>query len=185
MRSSKPSLVAAVLLFGCGSSTPAARFEPPRPTVATKKQPIAMRCPGDAAFDPARGCVQKSPFSHTVRVEYEHAMGKGFVLVGAAFALDGELVFDSNDPKWVGRQRFVVSETDLGPGSHELGVFLNLRGEGHGVFSYLRGYRFQVRSSERFDLDAPMVIKVIGHERGGPTTDLEERPAVRYEKGRP
>ncbi len=181
----KPSLVAAVLLLGCGSSTPAARFEPPSPKVATKKQPTTIHCPGEAAYDPARGCVQKSPFSHTVRVEYEHSMGKGFVLVGAAFALDGELVFDSNDPKWVARQRFVVSETDLAPGNHELGVYLNLRGEGHGVFSYLRGYRFQLRSSEQFDLDAPIVIKVIGHERGGATTDLEERPAVRYEKRRP
>ncbi len=59
---------------------------------------------------------------------------------------------------------------------------LEYRGHGYGIFSYLKGYRFRVRSSYTFS--APegkaITIRVVGYEKGGPTAPLEERPAIRY-----
>jgi hypothetical protein len=50
------------------------------------------------------------------------------------------------------------------------------------VFSYLRGYRFEVRSSHSFTVTEGKAVslKAIAYEKGGVTTPLEQRPAVRY-----
>ncbi|PIE05298.1 MAG: hypothetical protein CSA75_05495 [Sorangium cellulosum] len=50
------------------------------------------------------------------------------------------------------------------------------------MFSYLRGYKFEVRSSHSFTVTEGKSIKLraIAHEKGGVTTPLEQRPAVRY-----
>jgi hypothetical protein len=50
------------------------------------------------------------------------------------------------------------------------------------VFSYLRGYRFEVRSSHSFTaVDGKTVnLDAVAYEKGGVTTPLEERPAIRY-----
>jgi hypothetical protein len=68
------------------------------------------------------------------------------------------------------------------PGDHTLSVVLQYRGHGYGIFSYLKGYSFKVRSSRTFTVGEGKAIKleVIGYEKGGVTTALEERPAVRY-----
>ena len=177
-----------LLLTACGASrgssggSGAASL---RPVVAKAEKPLASACPDAAAYDETRGCVGQSQFGHSARFVYKHEMGAGFALVGAAFAVDGQLLFDSNDPKVVGRDSFAIAEAQLGRGSHELAVYLRLRGNGHGVFSYLRGYRFDVRSSEKFELDGSVVLTVVGHERGGSDTPLEKRPAVRFNKGAP
>ena len=68
------------------------------------------------------------------------------------------------------------------PGDHTVQVLVNLRGHGYGVFSYLRGYRFEVRSSHSFTAVEGKTtrLRVLAYEKGGVTTPLEERPAVRY-----
>jgi hypothetical protein len=68
------------------------------------------------------------------------------------------------------------------PGDHTLQVMLKLRGHGYGVFSYLRGYKFDVKSAHSFTVTEGKTIelKVILWEKGGVTTPLEQRPAIRY-----
>lgn len=70
----------------------------------------------------------------------------------------------------------------LREGDHVLQVRLLYRGHGSGVFSYLRGYKFEVRSSHAFHVDPqkPLDVLAVAYEKGGVTTPLEERPAVRY-----
>jgi hypothetical protein len=62
-------------------------------------------------------------------------------------------------------------------------VKLVYRGHGFGVFSYLEGYKFKVQSSHTFNAEAGKItnVKVVGFEKGGFTTDLKDRPAVRYD----
>ncbi|MCA9583231.1 MAG: dihydrolipoamide acetyltransferase, partial [Myxococcales bacterium] len=80
------------------------------------------------------------------------------------------------------REQFDVYNGSIVPGEHTLTVNLEYRGHGHGVFTYLKGYRFKVRSNYSFN--APegrsVTVKVVGYEKGGPTAPLEERPAIRY-----
>ncbi len=56
------------------------------------------------------------------------------------------------------------------------------RGHGYGVFSYLRGYKFQVPSSHTFTITEGKTLKldVVAWEKGDVTTALEQRPSIRY-----
>jgi hypothetical protein len=75
-----------------------------------------------------------------------------------------------------------VLDIGVPPGEHVLQAFLRYRGRGYGVFSYLQGYRFDVRSTHTFAAAPGSLseVTVEGYEKGGVTTPLEERPAVRW-----
>src|SRR6202012_284574 len=70
----------------------------------------------------------------------------------------------------------------IGAGDHTLTVNLEYQGNGFGIFSYVKGYTFRVRSTESFSVPDGKAIqlRVVGYEKGGPTTPPEDRPAVRY-----
>jgi hypothetical protein len=68
------------------------------------------------------------------------------------------------------------------PGAHTVQVLVNLTGTGFGVFSYLKGYKFEIRSDHSFTaLEGKTTnLQVISFEKGGATARFEERPAIRY-----
>jgi hypothetical protein len=107
-------------------------------------------------------------------------MGRSFRLVGAAVALDERPIYQRTPLELATDSELVVYDGVLEAGEHDLDVKLELRGEGHGVFSYLRGYRFRAKTRHRFEVDGdrPATVRVSARERGGPTTPLEERPAI-------
>lgn len=117
-------------------------------------------------------------------IMHENKMSSSFRLVKVVYALDGAPIFNRADEQGgLGdRERFEVFNGRIVPGEHTITVNLEYRGHGYGIFSYLRGYRFRVRSSYSFT--APegkaATIRVVGYEKGGPTAPLEERPAIRY-----
>lgn len=118
------------------------------------------------------------------RIVHENKMGNSYRLVKAVYALDGAPIFNRADEEGrLGeREAFDVYNGSIVPGEHTLTVQLEYSGHGFGVFSYLKGYRFKVSSSHTFT--APegkaATLRVVSYEKGGPTTPLEERPAVRY-----
>jgi hypothetical protein len=178
-----------VSLVGCAhasdGSAPSAPLHPnPEPTLARSgANDPGVACARGLRWDSAGGCVHGAPNgSVPIRVAHRHDM-RSFRLVGAAFAIDGALLFDTNDPALLGRERFPVLSSALQPGEHEIGVTLVYAGTGEGVFSYLKGYRFEVRSRSRLTLarGRSVTVTVVGYERDGPTTPLEERPAVRLD----
>jgi hypothetical protein len=61
---------------------------------------------------------------------------------------------------------------------------LKLRGHGYGVFSYLRGYKFNVPATHSFTVTEGKAIKLeaVVWEKGDVTTPLEERPAIRWQQ---
>lgn len=68
------------------------------------------------------------------------------------------------------------------PGAHTVQVLVNLTGTGFGVFSYLKGYKFEIRSDHSFtSIEGKTTnLQVVSFEKGGATARFEERPAVRY-----
>ncbi len=117
-------------------------------------------------------------------IVHENKMSSSFRLVRAVYALDGAPIFNRTDEEGgLGEQdEFQVYNGSIVPGEHTLTVNLEYRGHGFGIFSYLRGYRFKVRSNYTFT--APegkaVTLRVVAYEKGGPTAPLEERPAIRY-----
>lgn len=119
-------------------------------------------------------------------IVHENKMSASYKLVKVVYALDGAPIFNRTDEEGgLGDQpEFEVYNGSIVPGEHTLTANLEYRGHGYGIFSYLKGYRFKVRSSYTFT--APegkaVEVRVVGYEKGGPTAPLEERPAVRYQE---
>jgi len=68
------------------------------------------------------------------------------------------------------------------PGRSYPSSSLEYQGNGYGILLVPEGLKFEVRSSRSFtSLEGKTItLRVVGYEQGGPTTPLEERPAVRY-----
>ena len=115
---------------------------------------------------------------------HENRMSQSYKLVRVVYALDGAPIFTKADEEGTlgEQQEFEVYNGSIVPGEHTITVNLEYRGHGYGVFAYLKGYRFKVRSTYTFAVPEGRVatVHVVGYEKGGPTTPLEERPAVRY-----
>ena len=116
---------------------------------------------------------------------HRNEMGSSFVLESVAYALDGAPIFTKVDVNGDldKREEFEIFNGRIVPGQHQIAVRLVYRGHGYGVFSYLEGYKFKVSSSYTFNAEAAKVttVKVVGFEKGGITSDLKDRPAVRYD----
>ena len=116
---------------------------------------------------------------------HRNEMGSQFVLESVSYALDGAPIFTrvDNDGDLDKKQEIEIFNGRIVPGNHAISVKLQYRGHGYGVFSYLEGYKFRVQSSYTFDAQGGKVtqIKIVGYERGNITTDLKDRPAVKYD----
>jgi hypothetical protein len=118
-------------------------------------------------------------------IVHQNDMGSSFVLESAAYSLDGAAIFTKvdNAGDLADKPSFEIFNGLVVPGNHQISVKLVYRGHGYGLFSYLEGYKFKVQSSYTFNAEAGRLtaIKVVGFEKGGITTDLKERPSVRYD----
>lgn len=115
-----------------------------------------------------------------LRIVVDDQMSSSFRLTGVKVQLDGRPIYARQAEASQRARQLLVHDGVLEAGEHDLAVELDFRGSGQGVFSYLNGYRFGAKKEQRFRLDGdrPAVVRVIAHERGGPTTPLEERPAI-------
>lgn len=117
-------------------------------------------------------------------IVHQNRMSNSYKLVKAVYALDGAPIFSraDEDGDLGEREEFQVYNGSIVPGEHTLTVNAEYRGHGYGVFSYLKGYRFKVRSNYSFTAPEGRAIdlRVIGYEEGGPTAPLEDRPAIRF-----
>ena len=112
-------------------------------------------------------------------VIHRNEMGSSFALAQVSYSLDGAPIYNKTDEK----EEIELFNGSIVPGNHNLSVFMVYRGNGYGVFSYLKGYNVKVKSSYAFTAEEGKItsLKVVGYEKGGITTDFKDRPAVRYE----
>jgi hypothetical protein len=117
-------------------------------------------------------------------IRFENKLSAQFKLTRALVVLDGAVQYNKTDRSGVLDDQKVIPifNGSIPPGDHTVQVLINLQGHGYGVFSYLRGYRFEVRSSHSFTAVEGKTtrLRVLAYEKGGVTTPLEERPAIRY-----
>lgn len=117
---------------------------------------------------------------------FRNDLSSAFHLTGAVFVLDGVVQYnrqDESDNATLATQKEIpIFSGSIPPGDHTLQVVLRLRGHGYGVFSYLRGYKFEYKSSHSFTITEGKTVSLetIAWEKGDVTTPLEQRPAIRY-----
>jgi hypothetical protein len=119
-------------------------------------------------------------------ITFKNDLSSAFRVTGATFVLDGAVQYNKTDESensaLAAQKEIPVFSGSIPPGDHTLQIVLRLRGHGYGVFSYLRGYKFQVPSSHTFTITEGKTLKldVIAWEKGDVTTALEQRPSIRY-----
>jgi len=115
-------------------------------------------------------------------IRHKNEMGSSFRLIKAAFALDGVQIAAKSEGNLADMQEFDVYNGAIQPGSHTLSVALTYQGNGFGVFSYLKGYKFNVKSSHTFVAGESKStnITVVGYEKGNITTQLSDKPAIDF-----
>lgn len=117
-------------------------------------------------------------------IVFQNDMSSAFRLRRVVALYDGAPLASKTDERdQIGDQKEIPLYAELvQPGDHTIQILLEYQGNGYGIFSYLKGYKFEVRSSRSFTAieGKTLQLRVVGYEQGGPTTPLEERPAVRY-----
>lgn len=117
-------------------------------------------------------------------ITFVNDMSNVFQLTRALFLLDGAVQNNKQDETGAlaEQKEIPVFNGSIPPGDHTLQVLVQLRGHGFGVFSYLQGYRFEIRSSHSFTVTEGKTVELraIAYEKGGVTVPLEQRPAMRY-----
>lgn len=120
-----------------------------------------------------------------VEVVHRNEMGSSFALEKVVYRLDGTVIFEQVDADGaLDRQvEIPIHRAAIVPGSHTISVTMVYRGDGFGIFSYLRSYVFTLRASHTFHVDEGKRIRVtvVGYEKGGASTSLEDRPDIRFE----
>jgi hypothetical protein len=116
---------------------------------------------------------------------HENRMGSAYSLESIQYFLDGKNIYAKTDATGTldSDREFQVLEQPISPGAHNLQVTFVLRGNGFGVFSYLKSYSFKVQSAYQFNIEDGRVstVHVIANERGGPWRTFVDRPTVQYE----
>lgn len=117
-------------------------------------------------------------------VSFQNEMSSAFRLTRALFVLDGQVQYQrADDTGALADQKMIpIFSGSIPPGDHTISVLLNFQGNGYGVFTYLRGYKFEVKSSHSFTSveGKALEIQATALEKGGVTTPLEQRPAIEW-----
>lgn len=117
---------------------------------------------------------------------HRNDMGALYQPVRIVYALDGAEIFsrsDENGKLFENAKELEVYNGSLAPGNHTLSAMIVYRGNGFGVFSYLRGYQWRVVKSYNFTAPEGKVlsIKAVGYEKGNAlTTDPKDRPDIDF-----
>jgi len=115
-------------------------------------------------------------------VEFKNEMSSAFLLTRALFVIDGQIQYNRQDDSGaLADQKVIPIYTgSVPPGDHTIQVVLTFQGNGYGVFSYLKGYKFEVKSSHSFTAieGKNLTVSATAYEKGGVTTALEQRPTV-------
>jgi hypothetical protein len=115
-------------------------------------------------------------------VRFDNEMSSAFQLIRALFVMDGQVQYNRQDDSGAlaDQKDIPIYQGSVPPGDHTLQVALTFQGNGYGVFSYLRGYKFEVKSSHAFTAveGKAVTVTATAYEKGGVTTPLEQRPTV-------
>ena len=104
----------------------------------------------------------------SVRVIFHDEMSSSFALDARSVTLDGAPITE-------GAFQFVA------PGHHVVVANATFHFVAMCIYCYVRAYKFELRSRRDIDVgSANITLHAIAYEKGGVTTPIEERPAMRW-----
>jgi hypothetical protein len=119
-----------------------------------------------------------------LELEFKDEMSSAYLLVHAVFVMDNQVQYNKQDDSGAlaDQKDIPIYTGSVPPGDHTIQVALTFQGNGYGVFSYLRGYKFDEKASYSFTAveGKALTVTVTAFEKGGVTTPLEQRPAMQF-----
>jgi len=119
-------------------------------------------------------------------ISVDNEMSSAFRLTKALVVLDGAVQYNrADDSGALADQKSIpVFSGSVPPGDHTLQVVLSFQGNGYGVFSYLRSYHWDLKSSHSFTAveGKTLTLAATALEKGGVTTPLDQRPSVEWKE---
>ena len=111
-------------------------------------------------------------------VSYVNELGSRYKVKRAIFSVDGSQVFSTVDPNGELDGEVEIFSGPMTPGTHTVSVTLGLTGSGYGIFSYAKGYQFDLRFSCQFTAEEgrTTLVTVRSYKSGNAFTAHEERP---------
>ena len=84
-------------------------------------------------------------------IKFNNELSSAFRVTRVLVVLDGAVQYNKTDQSGTLAEQaeIPIFNGSVPPGDHTLQVLVNLQGNGYGVFSYLRGYRFEVGRATR------------------------------------
>lgn len=117
-------------------------------------------------------------------VLFKNEMSSAFRLTRALFVVDGAVQYNRQDDSGTlaDQKEIPIFNGPMPVGDHTVQVVLNFQGNGYGVFTYLRGYKFEVKSAHSFTAVEGKTLTLVSTalEKGGVTTPLEQRPTIEW-----
>jgi hypothetical protein len=117
-------------------------------------------------------------------VDFENEMSNAFELTRALIVIDGQVQYNRQDETGglADQKSIPIYTGTMPPGDHSIQVALTFQGNGYGVFSYMKGIKFEVKSSHAFTAveGKALTVTATAYEKGGVTTPLEQRPDVQW-----
>lgn len=130
--------------------------------------------------------VEGASLGSRVVLWYQNDLSAAYKVESVQYFLDGESVYSRIDPggSFASEKEIQIAERSSSPGMHTLQVQAVLRGNGYGVFSYLRTYTFNVQSNYSFQVEDGQitVVRAILDDQGGLLRSFVDRPTVAYEE---
>jgi hypothetical protein len=121
-----------------------------------------------------------------VEIIFHDEMSSAFRLISALFVVDGAIQYNRQDDTGAlaDQKEIPIFSGSIPPGDHTVIVKLKFQGNGYGVFTYLRGYKFDVQSAHNFTAVEGKTLQLIATslEKGGVTTPLEQRPTIEWQE---
>jgi hypothetical protein len=120
-------------------------------------------------------------------ITHKNLMGPNFLLVEVNYFLDGTPLWQEVDDagaKLTEMKEHPLWDGNIIEGSHTLTVELRYKGNGTGVFQYLSGYTWKLKDALTFTAESGRLVQidVVGFESGNFTTEMSERPKLRFDK---
>lgn len=119
-------------------------------------------------------------------IVFKNEMSGAYRLVAATFLLDGAVQYNRNDDTGAlaEQKEIPIFSGSVPAGDHTIATKLTFQGNGYGVFTYLKSYKWEVPGNHTFTSveGKTMQITVTALEKGGVTTPLSERPTLQWQE---
>jgi hypothetical protein len=131
--------------------------------------------------------VEGVAFEAAVSVWHSNSLGRAYTIEGVEYFLDGKPVYtwkvDAGSGEGLPRE-VEVRDQRVEAGRHTLQVSMDVRGNGGGVFTYVKDYTVNVQSTYDFEVVQGKRTIVYAHPttKGGVKKAYADRPTFVYEE---